>query len=70
MYSNGEGQHGNAMVDFNELLKAYHINSFEELINDFKSRYENDEKSWTKIIKEMKAKGLDVNDDEDESMNY
>lgn len=66
-YSNGEGQHGNAMVDLEDVLKAYNLRTFNEVVENLKARYENDEKAWQKNVSEMKGKGLDVCDDENES---
>ena len=66
-YSNGEGQHGNAMVDLTDILNAYNVSSFNELAENFQSRYGNDEKAWQKIVAELKGKGLNVCDDENES---
>lgn len=66
-YSNGEGQHGSAMANLGDVLEAYNYGSLKELADDLKSRYEKDDKAWEKISAEMKDKGLEVWDDENES---
>lgn len=66
-YTNGEGQHGNAMVNLADTLNVYNYSSLNELVDDLKTRYEQDDKAWQKIVAEMKDKGLEVWDDENES---
>lgn len=69
-YSNGEGQQGNAFVELDEVLKAYHVNSFVELVKELSDRYNGDERSWQKIVEELKGKGLYVDVDENESDDF
>ena len=69
-YSNGECKEGCAMVDLADVLKVYNASSFKEVADGLKSRYENDENAWQKIVAEMKEKGLDVCDYEDESCDF
>ena len=44
--------------------------TFNEVADGLKSRYENDEDAWLKIVAEMKEKGLEVCDYEDESCDF
>lgn len=69
-YSNGEGQQGNAFVELEDVLKAYNVNSFDELVKEFSGRYNGDEKAWQNIVAELKAKGLNVDEDESESDDF
>ena len=69
-YSNGECKEGCAMVDLADVLKVYNAGSFKEVADGLKSRYENDENAWQKIVAEMKEKGLDACDYEDESCDF
>ena len=65
-YSNGEFQNGNCMVDTKDILSAFDFADYEELKNYLAGKYNDDEKAWQKIVKEMEDKGLSPNVDESE----
>ena len=52
--------------------KAYNISQYSELISYFKSKYNNDEHAYNKIINDMKSKGIsvDVEVEDKEEDNY
>lgn len=67
-YSNGEFQNGNCMVDTKDVLFAFGFADYEELKTYFAEKYNDDEKAWQKIVKEMEDKGLSPNVDESEGV--
>ena len=65
-YSNGEFRNGNCMVDTKNILSAFGFADYEELKTYFAEKYNDDEKAWQKIVKEMEDKGLSPSVDENE----
>lgn len=65
-YANGELQNGNCMVDTKDVLSAFGFANYEELKAYFAEKYNDDEKAWQKIVKEMEEKGLSLDIDESE----
>ena len=65
-YSNGEFRNGNCMVDTKTILSAFGFADYEELKTYFAEKYNDDEKAWQKIVKEMEDKGLSPSVDENE----
>lgn len=52
--------------------RAYNLDSYEALISYFKSKYDNDEFSYRKIIDDIKSKGIGIDEEVDtkEEDNY
>lgn len=46
-----------------DLDKAYEISNYQDLILYFKSRYQNDEKAYQKIINDIKSKGIGIDEE-------
>ena len=65
-YTNGEFKNGNCMVDTKDVLSAFGFTNFEELKVYLGKKYNDDEKAWQRIVKEMEDKGLSPNVDENE----
>ena len=65
-YTNGDFQNGNCMIDTTEVLHTYGFKDYEALKNYFAGKYNDDEKAWQKIVKEMQDKGLSPSVDESE----
>lgn len=65
-YSNGEFQHGDSLLDTDEIIKAYGFKSYDELKEYLSQKYVDDENAWSAIIKEFEDKGLKLNVDETE----
>lgn len=68
-YSNGDFQHGDGMIDTKEVLEAYGFADYSELKTYFAEKYNDDEKAWHKMVKELEDKGLSPNIDENEGGN-
>lgn len=52
--------------------RAYGISDYKSLISYFKSKYWNDEHAYSKIIKDIKSKGIGIDEEADnrEENNY
>lgn len=54
--------------------KAFGITNYQQLVIYFKSRYQNDEKAYKKIISDLKCKGIGIDEEiserEDDTSEY
>lgn len=66
-FVDGHSEEGNAFADLNEVIKAYNAKDYDDLMFIFSTRFFNDENAWEKVIRDMKSKGIDVNEDESET---
>lgn len=65
-YTNGDFQHGDGMIDTKEVLEAFGFADYSELKTYLTEKFNDDEKAWHKIVKELEDKGLSPNVDENE----
>lgn len=65
-YTNGDFQNGSCMIDTKEVIEAFGFTDYKALKTYFANKYNDDEKAWQKIVKEMEDKGLSPSIDESE----
>ena len=68
-YSNGDFQHGYAIISTKELIDAFGFEDYNSLKLYFANKYVDDINAWRKIIMEIQGKGLSPNIDENEGGN-
>ena len=68
-YSNGDFQHGDAIISTKELIDAFGFEDYNSLKLYFANKYVDDINAWRKIIMEIQGKGLSPNIDENEVGN-
>ena len=68
-YSNGDFQHGDAIISTKELIDAFGFEDYNSLKLYFANKYVDDINAWRKIIMEIQGKGLSPNIDENEGGN-
>jgi effector-binding domain-containing protein len=68
-YTNGDFQNGNGMIDTKDVLEAFGFVGYSELKTYFSEKYNDDERAWHKIVKELEDKGLSPIVDESEGGN-
>lgn len=62
----GSFQNGNGMGNLEKILKVYKFEDFKKLSSYFRSKYQNDESAFYKIIEDIKRKGIRLSVDESE----
>ena len=68
VYTNGDFQHGDGMIDTKEVLEAFGFSDYAELKAHFYAKYNDDKKAWHKIVKELEDKGLSPSVDENDAL--
>ena len=59
-YSNGESDSKNTFVELGEVLKAFELESYEQLMSYWTDMYKDDEKTFEKIVKSLEEKGINA----------
>ncbi len=68
-YSNGDSQHGDAIINTKDLIDAFGFEDYNSLKLYFANKYVDDMNAWRKIIMEIQGKGLSPSIEENEGNN-
>lgn len=65
-HKNGSFENGNGMESLDIILDAYGFEDYNKLSSYFRYMYENDKDAFSKIINDVKSKGVNLSVDESE----